>query len=103
MDSTKLLYPQWAKFAESDVTRTIVYATYTPASWMTPENQVLKKEMFEKFQTTTHWPHTNLYTHGAATITVDGVEKPDPLERSAPIDKPVHSERLLKLAGGVPY
>lgn len=70
---------------------------------MTPENQDLKKEMFEKFQTTTHWPHTNLYTHGAATITVDGVETPDPLERSEPINKPVHSERLLKLAGVVPY
>jgi hypothetical protein len=70
---------------------------------MTPENQTLKKEMFEKFQTTTHWPHTNLYTHGAAIITVHGVERRDPLERSEPVNKPVQSERLLKLAGIMPY
>lgn len=83
--------------------RTLVYATYTPAAWMTPEDQLLKKEMFEKYQTTTHWPHCNLYTHGNATIKVDGLEVPDPLERSEPLMKPVHSEQILRLAGVLPY
>jgi hypothetical protein len=70
---------------------------------MTPEDQLLKKEMFEKYQTTTHWPHCNLYTHGSATIKVDEVEFPDPLERSEPLTKPDHSEKVLHLAGVLPY
>ncbi|CZR52805.1 uncharacterized protein PAC_02682 [Phialocephala subalpina] len=93
----------WAKFGDSDLVRTLIYATYTPASWMTPENQVLKKEMFEKRQTTTHWPHCNLFTHGGATIKVDGKDVPDPLDRSEPVAKLVESEKLLKLAGVIPY
>jgi hypothetical protein len=70
---------------------------------MTPENQDLKKEMFEKRQTTTHWPHCNLFTHGGATIKVDGKDVPDPLDRSEPVAKLVESEKLLKLAGVIPY
>ncbi|KAH6684049.1 hypothetical protein B0J14DRAFT_612195 [Halenospora varia] len=93
----------WAKFGDSDTVRTLTYATYTPASWITPENQVLKKEMFEKRQTTTHWPHCNLYSHGKATVKVDGVEVIDPLERDEPATKLVESEKLLKLAGVIPY
>lgn len=93
----------WAKFGDSDRIRTLVYATYTPAAWMTPENRLLKKSMFEKHQTTTHWPHCNLYSHGNATITVDGKEVPDPLERTEPVTKPVLTEKLLKLGGALPY
>jgi hypothetical protein len=70
---------------------------------MTAENQLLKKEMFENFRTTTHWPHCNLYTHGKATVTVDGEEVDDPLERTEPLTKAAHSVPLLKLAGVLPY
>lgn len=93
----------WAKFAESDTVRTIIYATYTPAAWMTKEDRVFKKEMFEKSQTTTHWPHCNLYTHGSATINVDGVEIPDPLDRTEPVTKVIHNPQVLKLAGVIRY
>lgn len=93
----------WAKYSDSDVLRTLIYATYTPASWMTPEDQILKKEMFEKTQTTTHWPHCNLYTHGGATIKVDGKDVPDPLDRTEPVTKPDPTDKLLKLAGVIPY
>ncbi|OCL09554.1 hypothetical protein AOQ84DRAFT_397334 [Glonium stellatum] len=68
-----------------------------------PEDQLLKKEMFNKYATTTHWPHCNLYTHGEATITVDGVKKPDPMERKEPITKPMLTEKLFRLAGIIPY
>ena len=85
------------------MTRTLVYATYTPAAWMTPGDQLLKKELFENYQTTTHWPHCNLYTHGKATIKLDGVEVEDPLERSEPVTKPVLSKQVLNLAGVLPY
>jgi len=93
----------WAQFSDSDRIRSLVYATYVPATWMTSEDQVLKKEMFEKFQTTTHWPHINLYTHGQAKVTVDGVEVTDPLERSKPITRREVDDKMLKLAGVIPY
>lgn len=93
----------WAQFGESDLIRTIVYATYTPAAWMSEEDRALKKDLFEKYETTTHWPHTNLFTHGKAKIAVDGKEVPDPLERDEPITKPELSEKLLKLAGAIKY
>lgn len=70
---------------------------------MTAKDQLLKKDMFEKYRTTTHWPHCNLYTHGEATIKVNGVEVPDPLERSEPLTKPINSDKVLKLAGVLPY
>jgi ectoine hydroxylase-related dioxygenase (phytanoyl-CoA dioxygenase family) len=93
----------WAKFGDSETIRTLIYATYTPASWMTAENAVLKKEMFEKRQTTTHWPHCNLFTHGDAMVKVDGKDVRDPLERDRPVTELVESEKLLKLAGAIPY
>lgn len=93
----------WAQFAESDRIRSLVYATYVPATWMTPEDQLLKKELFQTFSTTTHWPHINLYTHGPATLTVDGKTVPDPLDRSKPLTQANQTEKLLKLAGVIPY
>jgi ectoine hydroxylase-related dioxygenase (phytanoyl-CoA dioxygenase family) len=93
----------WAQFGTSDVVRSLVYATYTPAAWMSTEDQILKKEMFEKQQTTTHWPHCNLYTHGNATITVDGAEVLDPLDRTETVTKVVETDQVLKLAGVKPY
>ncbi|RAH57099.1 MFS transporter [Aspergillus piperis CBS 112811] len=79
----------WAQFGTSDVVRTIVYATYTPAAWMSEEDREKKKELFEGYETTTHWPHTNLYTHGKAMVKVDGEEVVDPLERDEPLTKPL--------------
>lgn len=93
----------WARFGESDLIRTLIYATYTPAKWMTSENILLKREMFHQRNTTTHWPHCNLYTHGEATVDCDGKKVTDPLERDEPVTKLVESERLLKLAGVLPY
>ncbi|PYH93552.1 MFS transporter [Aspergillus ellipticus CBS 707.79] len=78
----------WAQFGESDVVRTIVYATYTPAAWMGEEDREKKRELFEHYETTTHWPHTNLFTHGKAMVKVDGEEVVDPLERDEPVTKP---------------
>jgi len=93
----------YAKFGTSELIRTIIYAAYTPAEWCLPEDLEKKQEMFKKFHTTTHWPHANFHHHGAATITVDGKEILDPLDRSEPVMKPEHSEELLKLAGIVSY
>ncbi|RAK86784.1 MFS transporter [Aspergillus costaricaensis CBS 115574] len=84
----------WAQFGTSDLVRTIVYATYTPAAWMSEEDREKKKELFEAYETTTHWPHTNLYTHGKATVKVDGEEVVDPLERDEPLTKPSGTDPL---------
>jgi ectoine hydroxylase-related dioxygenase (phytanoyl-CoA dioxygenase family) len=93
----------WAQFGESDLIRTIAYVTYTPAAWMSDDDREAKKTLFENSETTTHWPHTNLYSHGKAMITVDGNEVSDPLERDEPITKPDRTEQLLKLAGALKY
>ncbi|PYH73737.1 MFS transporter [Aspergillus vadensis CBS 113365] len=84
----------WAQFGTSDLVRTIVYATYTPAAWMSEEDREKKKDLFEKYETTTHWPHTNLYTHGKAMVMVDGEEVVDPLERDEPLTKPSGTDPL---------
>lgn len=50
----------YAKFPESDMIRTIIYACYTPASFAKEEDLVKKAELFKKFETTTHWPHIHI-------------------------------------------
>ncbi|KAJ5701954.1 hypothetical protein N7488_009502 [Penicillium malachiteum] len=89
----------YAKFPESDEVRTIIYACYTPASHATPEELKKKAELFQRWETTTHWPHCNIRGHGKAMI--DG--EVDPLEKDEPLEKPVLTDRLLQLAGVKPY
>lgn len=93
----------WARFGDSDRIRTLVYATYTPAAWITPENREAKKKLFESWLSTTHWPHCNFYSYGVATIEEDGEKVKDPLERDEPRKKPVITDKVLKLAGVTPY
>lgn len=93
----------WAKFADSNTVRTLIYACYTPAAWAAPEDLEIKKELFQKFKNTTHWPHCNLFTHGGATITVDGEEVPDPLDRAEPVENPILTDQVKKLAGVISY
>lgn len=50
----------YAKFPESDVIRTVIYACYTPASFAKEEDLIKKAELFKKFETTTHWPHIHI-------------------------------------------
>lgn len=93
----------WAQFGESDLIRTIAYVTYTPAKWMSEKDRLVKKDLFENYETTTHWPHTNLFSHGKAKVEIDGQEVVDPLERNEPITLPIKTDKLLKLAGALPY
>jgi adenylylsulfate kinase-like enzyme len=70
---------------------------------MSDEDRAIKKELLEHYRTTTHWTHTNLFTHGSATITVDGKEVRDSLERDKSITKADLTDTLLMLAGAIPY
>lgn len=91
-DSRQLHY---AVYPETDLIRTVIYTCLTPAAWISPENLEMKKEIFRKWETTTHWPHINIHSHGKHMI--DG--KLDPLERMEPLEKPEMTDQLQKLAG----
>lgn len=95
-DSRQMHY---AVYPQSDKIRTIIYACYTPAAMAPPEELEKKKEVFKIWGATTHWPHINVHSHGKAKV--DG--EVDPWERDEPLEKPELTEKLLKLAGVVPY
>lgn len=95
-DSRQMHY---AVYPETDTVRTIIYACYTPASMASEEALAKKKEIFEKWEATTHWPHINIHSQGKAMK--DG--KIDAWERTEPLEKPELTDRLLKLAGVQPY
>lgn len=84
---------------ESDTIRTVIYACYTPRALAKPEDVAYKAELFKRFEATTHWPHCNIWGHGKAMV--DG--KLDPLERDEPLEKPVETDQILKLAGVKAY
>lgn len=85
----------YSKMPESDTIRTIMYATYAPASLATPEDLALKAELFKRYEGSTHWPHCNIWGQGKAMR--DG--KICPGERDEPLEKPVLTDTVLKLAG----
>lgn len=89
----------WASLPESDVIRTIVYATYTPRKLATPEDLAKKVEIFHKFEGTTHWPHCNIFAQGKASRN----GKICLGERNEPLEKPEHTDIVLKLAGAKAY
>lgn len=85
----------YSKLPESDTIRTIMYATYAPASLATPEDLALKAELFKNYEGSTHWPHCNIWGQGKAMR--DGQICPG--ERDEPLEKPVLTDTVLKLAG----
>ena len=95
-DSRQMHY---AVYPETDNIRTIIYACYTPAAMASREDLEKKKEIFEKWEATTHWPHINIHSQGKAKV--DGGI--DPWERTEPLEKPELTDKLLKLAGVKPY
>ncbi|KOC15069.1 hypothetical protein AFLA70_41g004500 [Aspergillus flavus AF70] len=64
-DSRQMHY---AVYPETDLIRTVIYTCYTPAAWISPEDLENKKEIFHKWEATTHWPHINIHSHGKHMI-----------------------------------
>lgn len=89
----------YAKLPESDVIRTILYATYAPAKLATPEDLALKAELFRNFEASTHWPHCNIWGNGKAVRNGEIC----PMERDEPLEKCEVTELVKKLAGLRPY
>jgi ectoine hydroxylase-related dioxygenase (phytanoyl-CoA dioxygenase family) len=84
---------------ESDTIRSVLYTCFTPAALASPEDIAYKAELFRRFEATTHWPHCNIWGQGKAKVNGET----DPFERDEPLEKPVVTEQILKLAGVKPY
>lgn len=84
----------------SNVIRTAVYVSYAPRLFATEESLGVKREAFEKFLATTHWPHDNITLRSNFPVLENGVAD---VRRSQPREKPVMSDDLLRLAGVLPY
>ena len=85
----------------SNKIRTVIYAAYTPTRLASAEQLALKKQVFERFGGTTHWPHDNIVARSTQTFLEDGSR--DPRDRERPMEMPELSDELLKLAGAEPY
>ena len=86
---------------KSDVIRTVVYASYSPAKLATREALEEKKRVFELHGATTHWAHDNIFLRPMIAHLPDG--SVDPRNRDEPLEKAEKNDRLLKLAGVKPY
>jgi len=85
---------------QGEIVRALLYVCLTPASFATDADLKRKKEIFDIWGRTTHWPHANLWIDDKVPQR-NGV--PDPLHRTEPSIKPVITNQLLKLAGAMPY
>jgi hypothetical protein len=85
----------------SNQIRTVIYAAYTPARLASPDQIELKKQVFNSFGGTTHWPHDNIVPRETKTYLEDGTR--DPRDRDEPLEMPEMSLKLLRLAGAQPY
>jgi hypothetical protein len=81
--------------------RTAIYAAYTPARFANKEALETKAKIFNEYGGTTHWPHDNIVVRNNRALFEDGTL--DPRDRKEPLEKPVMSDKLLKLAGVIPY
>lgn len=69
-----------------------------PVSHATQEDLIRKKDAYERFVGTTHWP--NARHTGSNVAKRDGQD--DPHNRLEPVNKAVLNERTFKLTG-IPY
>lgn len=66
-----------------------------------PEQLDLKKQVFERWGGTTHWPHDHVVVHNTHVMLKDGTR--DPRDRDQPLELPELNDKLLKLVGAKPY
>lgn len=86
---------------KSDVIRTVIYASYSPAKLATKEALEEKRRVFSVYGATTHWAHDNIYLRPLEALLPDGTL--DPQNRDKPREEPEMTDQLLKLAGVKPY
>lgn len=81
--------------------RTVIYASYAPASLASPETLETKAKVFHAWESTTHWAHDNIRFKKRDAILEDGTI--DPKSREEPRTKPELTDKLLRLAGAKAY
>ncbi|KAJ5107230.1 Phytanoyl-CoA dioxygenase [Penicillium angulare] len=82
---------------QSNTIRTVIYASFSPASLASKESLKRKKEAFESFRATAHWPHDNIMLRDNIIHLPDGAV--DPRNRTKPVEEPEYTDQLLQLAG----
>ncbi|KAJ0120119.1 uncharacterized protein J7T55_000973 [Diaporthe amygdali] len=85
---------------ESDAVRSVLYMCYSPASYASAEDLQMKAQLFKDRKGTTHWPHANIFRNERKVIRLGQEET---YKRDRPVQEPVETEKLLKLAGVVSY
>lgn len=90
-----------AQGPESNQIRTIIYASYSPREFAHPESLTRKARVFKNWKGTTHWAHDNIIERNYTPLTANF--EVDPEARDDPVDKPELTDKLLKLAGVLPY
>ncbi|EAT76527.2 hypothetical protein SNOG_16155 [Parastagonospora nodorum SN15] len=89
----------YAEHPQGDLIRHVQYICMTPRKFAKKEDIELKAKLFNDFQGTTHWPHCNI--HKAGPPLRDG--KLCPKNRTEPLEKPVITDQVLRLAGAKAY
>ncbi|KAH4215826.1 hypothetical protein HBI70_236410 [Parastagonospora nodorum] len=90
--------PHYNLSPKTNQPRFAVYTCYIPVAHATQDDLVRKKDAYERWVGTTHWP--NARHTGSNVAKRDGED--DPHNRHEPVNKPVMDERTFKLTG-IPY
>lgn len=90
--------PHYNLSSKTEQPRFAVYTCYMPVADATQEDLLRKKDAYERWVGTTHWP--NARHTGSNVAKRDGED--DPHNRFEPVVKPVMDERAFKLTG-IPY
>ncbi|CAN9126833.1 unnamed protein product [Alternaria alternata] len=90
--------PHYNLSSKTNQPRFAVYTCYMPVEDATQEDLRRKKDAYERWVGTTHWP--NARHTGSNVAKREGVD--DPHNRFEPVNKPVMDERTFKLTG-IPY
>ncbi|KAJ9144952.1 Phytanoyl-CoA dioxygenase [Pleurostoma richardsiae] len=85
---------------KSNTIRTVVYVSYAPVWFASEEAVARKREAFQNWLATTHWPHDNIVLRSNKPLFPDGTIDN---RRTEPLDKPDLTPALLRLAGMETY
>ncbi|ODV93355.1 hypothetical protein PACTADRAFT_5141 [Pachysolen tannophilus NRRL Y-2460] len=85
----------------SNQIRSVIYASYSPKDFATEQTLERKKKVFNQWQGTTHWAHDNIVMRDNVPLLAN--YEIDPEDRSEPRIKPEITQKLLRLAGAIPY
>ncbi|KAH7074452.1 hypothetical protein BKA63DRAFT_595940 [Paraphoma chrysanthemicola] len=90
--------PHYNLSSKTNQPRFAAYTCYMPVADATQEDLLRKKEAYDNWVGTTHWPNAR---HTGSNIAKREGEE-DPHNRTEPVNKPVLDERTFRLTG-IPY